>query len=97
MTNCCCKILAVFQRLFLFLARLVKDKNPDYLIKAFVKSRHKDKKLVIAGNNNADMGYVNYLHQLADGCTDVVFTGAVYGEEKEALLRNAYTFVFRQP
>lgn len=38
------------------------------------------------------MGYVNYLHQLADGCTDVVFTGAVYGEEKEALLRNAYTF-----
>lgn len=77
---------------FLFLARLVKDKNPDYLIKAFVKSRHKDKKLVIAGNNNADMGYVNYLHQLADGCTDVVFTGAVYGEEKEALLRNAYTF-----
>lgn len=77
---------------FLFLARLVKDKNPDYLIKAFVKSRHRDKKLVIAGNNDADMEYVNHLHQLADGCTDVVFTGAVYGEEKEALLRNAYTF-----
>lgn len=77
---------------FLFLARLVKDKNPDYLIKAFVKSRHRDKKLVIAGNNDADMEYVNYLHQLADGCTDVIFTGAVYGEVKEALLRNAYTF-----
>ena len=77
---------------FLFLARLVKDKNPDYLIKAFVKSRHQDKKLVIAGNNDADIKYVNYLYQLAKDCTDVVFTGAVYGEEKEALLRNAYSF-----
>lgn len=77
---------------FLFLARLVKDKNPDFLIRAFVKSQYQDKKLVIAGNNDADMEYVNHLHQLADGCDDVVFTGAVYGDEKEALLRNAYTF-----
>lgn len=43
------------------------------------------------------MGYVNYLHQLADGCTDVVFTGAVYGEEKKHCYAMLTLFVFRQP
>ena len=34
---------------FLFLGRLVQEKNPDFLIKGYIKSGIKSKKLVIAG------------------------------------------------
>lgn len=77
---------------FLFLGRLVKDKNVDYLITAYINSNYKDKFLVIAGSNNADKKYVENLHNLANGNSNVIFIGAVYGNDKEALLRNAYTF-----
>ena len=79
-------------RYFLFMGRLVQDKNPDYLIKAFIKAQLKDWKLVIAGSNDQKPDYVENLHKLADGCKDVVFTGAVYAEDKSRLLRDAYCF-----
>jgi len=44
---------------FLYLGRLVKDKNPDILIKAFIQSEITDKKLVIAGNNDSDPALLN--------------------------------------
>ena len=77
---------------FLFLARLVQDKNPDYLIKAFRKVRGDGYQLVIAGNNVSDPAYVHRLHELAEGCDDIIFTDAVYGRDKEALLRHAFMF-----
>ena len=85
---------------FLFLGRLVQDKNPDYLIKAFLKSHINDGieqddkhwKLVIAGSNDAMPQYVEYLKEVALCCNDVVFTGAVYSEDKSRLLRDAYCF-----
>jgi len=77
---------------FLFMGRLVQDKNPDYLIKAFKRSEHDGFKLVIAGSNDAMPEYVSSLHTLGEGREDVVFTGAVYGADKDALLRNAYIF-----
>lgn len=80
------------QGYFLFLARLVQDKNPDFLIKGFIASQHKELKLVIAGNNTADAEYVNSLHRIAEGNEDVIFTGAVYDKDKEELLRNAFVF-----
>ncbi len=80
------------QEYFLFLARLVQDKNPDYLIKAFIAANHKTKKLVVAGDNKADIEYVRYLHNLGKGCDEIIFTGAIYGEDKDTLLRNAYSF-----
>ena len=64
-------------KFFLFMGRLVQDKNPDYLIRAFIKARHE---------------YVKSLHDLGRGHADVVFTGAVYGAEKDELLRRAYAF-----
>lgn len=79
-------------RFFLFLGRLVQDKNPDYLIRAFMACRHEGYKLVIAGGNDALPDYVEGLHSLAKDCPDVVFTGPMYGEDKEQLLRNAYCF-----
>lgn len=80
------------KRFFLFMGRLVQDKNPDYLIKAFRKAKAKDYKLVIAGGNDAMPEYVEKLHKLGEGCEDVVFTGPVYGKDKAQLLKNAYCF-----
>lgn len=80
------------QKYYLFMARLVQDKNPDCLIKGFMKSKHNDMKLVIAGSNDADKNYVEKLHQLANGDNNIIFTGAIYGNEKDAILRNAYAF-----
>lgn len=80
------------KKYFLFMARLVQDKNPNFLIKGFKAANYGDMKLVIAGSNDADKEYVDYLHKLAEGNKDIVFTGAIYGEEKDTILRNAYTF-----
>ena len=77
---------------FLFMGRIVQDKNPDYLIRAFLASRHSGFKLVIAGGNDAMPEYVESLQDLAEDSQDVVFTGPVYGKDKEQLLRNAYCF-----
>ena len=80
------------RKFFLFMGRLVQDKNPDYLIRAFIRARHEGFKLVIAGSNDAMPEYVNSLHELGRGHDNVVFPGAVYGAEKDELLRNAYVF-----
>lgn len=77
---------------FLYLARLVQDKNPDYLIKAFNCWRPEGYKLVIAGNNPAAPGYVKELHDAAAGNEDIVFTDAIFGDDKVEILRNAYAF-----
>ena len=80
------------KKFFLFMGRLVQDKNPDYLIKAFIRTSLCGYKLVVAGGNDAMPEYVSYLHNLGGVCGDVVFTGPVYGEDKACLLRNAYCF-----
>ena len=80
------------KKFFLFMGRLVQDKNPDYLIRAFRKVCFAGYKLVIAGDNDTMPDYVSMLHSLGEGCDDVVFTGAVYGDDKAKLLQNAYCF-----
>ena len=80
------------EQYFLYLGRLVQDKNPDYLIKAFIAVGLEDKQLVIAGTNNAASEYVAELHRLAEGHKNIVFTGAVYGADKEKLLEQCYAF-----
>lgn len=77
---------------FLFLGRLVQDKNPDYLIKAFKLAKTNGYKLIIAGNNPSDPDYVDYLHKLGQGESDIIFTDAVYGEDKNSLLKYAFAF-----
>lgn len=77
---------------FLYMGRLVQDKNPDKLIRGFKAASHQSYKLVIAGSNDAMPQYVSFLHDLAAGEEDIVFTGAVYGADKDALLRGAYMF-----
>lgn len=89
---------------FLFMGRLVQDKNPDYLIRAFINANLNAQsgsakflneghwKLVIAGSNDAMPQYVEKLKTIAHDCDDVIFTGAVYGCDKARLLRDAYCF-----
>lgn len=54
------------------MGRLVQDKNPDYLIKAFKKIKNKGYKLVISGSNDVMPTYVDSLKQLAEDCKDIV-------------------------
>lgn len=77
---------------FLYLGRLVQDKNPDYLIRAYVKSGITDFKLVIAGANEAQPDYVDYLKSIAAVNSNIIFTGAVYGSDKERLLSDCTAF-----
>lgn len=77
---------------FLYLGRLVQDKNPDVLIEAYIRSGITDKKLVVAGDNPADRAYVEKLRALAGEHPGILFTGAVYGQVKEALLKGCYAF-----
>lgn len=77
---------------FLYLGRLVQDKNPDYLIKAFLKSGISDKYLVIAGDNDSMPKYVEYLHELASDNKNIIFTGAVYDDDKNQLLKSCFAF-----
>lgn len=77
---------------FLYLGRLVQDKNPDVLIEAYIQSGITNRRLVIAGTNPADPAYVDKLHRLAAGHPGILFTGAVYGPQKEGLLKACYAF-----
>ena len=77
---------------YLYLGRLVQDKNPDFLIKAYLASGVKDRKLVIAGSNDQEPTYVDYLRRMAQGNENIVFTGAVYGDDKETLMKHCAAF-----
>lgn len=77
---------------FLYLGRLVQDKNPDVLIQAFLKINPPNHKLVIAGDNPANPKYVAHLKYLAQDCKNIVFPGAVSGNLKNALLKNALAY-----
>jgi len=72
------------QRIILYLARIHKIKSPDLLAKAFscLLSKVSDIQLVFVG---PDDGYLSALKKLVKelGVADkVLFTGALYGEEK---------------
>lgn len=77
---------------FLFLGRLVQEKNPDYLIRAYMRSNIHNLKLVIAGGNDVQNEYVEYLKRLARNDLNIIFTGPVYGDDKNFLLKECYAF-----
>ncbi len=74
----------------LFLGRLVPEKGIHYLIDAY-KQLSTDKKLVIAGGSSDSQEYANSLKDKAS--KNVIFTGAVDGEELRELFSNAYVYV----
>ncbi|MGH9561419.1 MAG: glycosyltransferase, partial [Terracidiphilus sp.] len=80
----------------LFLSRLIPRKGADILIDAFARSCPAGR-LVIAGPEG-EAGYLDYLLAYAkrSGAADrVIFTGAIYGEDKAAALADADVFVLQ--
>jgi glycosyltransferase involved in cell wall biosynthesis len=77
-------------RYVLLLSRLDPKKGTEILIDAFKALTDRSWRLVIAGDG--PRGYVSSLNHRAAG-TEIIFTGWVDGEQKEALLRDAALFV----
>jgi glycosyltransferase involved in cell wall biosynthesis len=76
----------------LFVGRLVPEKAPDLLVRAF-RAMPGDLRLVIAGGSSFTDDYVAALEREAAGDRRVIMAGYVYGEEKDELYANAAAFV----
>ena len=76
----------------LFVGRLVPEKRPDLLLKAFA-GLDTDKKLVIVGGSSYTDDYVEELRRLAEQDPRVIMPGYVYGAELDELFSNAAGFV----
>lgn len=78
----------------LYLGRLVPEKGAHYLIEAFREAAPGDMKLLLAGGSSHSDSYLEELKRAASGDPRIVFTGPLYGEEKDEALSNAGLFVF---
>jgi glycosyltransferase involved in cell wall biosynthesis len=77
-----------------FIARLVKHKNAHILIQAYQQMARKyGKKLVIVGSSSYTKDYEKYLHNLADGDKNIIFTGHQSGRTLKQLFANAAVYV----
>ncbi|AGY56522.1 glycosyltransferase family 4 protein [Gloeobacter kilaueensis] len=80
-------------RYVIFLGRLVPEKCPDLLIRAFRSLAPAGWKLAIVGGSSDTDRYSQELTQLAAADPAVVFTGRLQGVELGEVLRNAGLFV----
>lgn len=76
----------------LTVSRLVKHKGIHTLIKAYQKIKT-DKKLVIVGSGAKTNAYVEKIHALAAGNSNIVFIEQQSGKNLETLFKNAGLFV----
>jgi len=75
----------------LYLGRIVPEKGAHYLIPAF-RELDTGMKLAIVGDARHAEGYLDEVKRLAGDDERIVFTGPLYGEEKEEAFSNAYLF-----
>lgn len=75
----------------LYLSRIVPEKGCHYLVEAFRKL-DTDMKLAIVGDSRHAGEYLDRVKKIAGDDPRIVFTGALYGEEKEEAYSNAYVF-----
>ncbi len=76
----------------LFVGRLVPEKAPDLLVRAFAGIAG-DRRLVLAGGSSFSDDYVKQVHRLAEQDPRIVLPGYVFGEDLTALYRHAAAFV----
>jgi glycosyltransferase involved in cell wall biosynthesis len=76
----------------LSLGRLVPEKGAHHLIEAF-RLLDTDLKLVVAGGSSHSDGYESHLRGLAGEDPRIVFTGPLYGPDKDEAFSNARLFV----
>lgn len=84
-----------YTKTVLFLGRIDPKKGVDILISAFGKSFNQGWKLVIAGPTWSS-DYVKRLQQLAAECipdSQVVFTGPIFGVDKDKLIKHSWVMV----
>ncbi|MGF1512194.1 MAG: glycosyltransferase family 4 protein [Elainellaceae cyanobacterium] len=81
------------KRYIAFLGRLVPEKCPDLLIRAFQKLQQDDWSLVVIGNNQDSSEFSKQLSQMAANQPNIVFTGELRGKRLSELMRNAGLFV----
>lgn len=79
-------------RYLLFVGRLVPEKAPDLLIRAF-RLVPADQRLVLVGGSSFTDGYAAQLRRLTADDPRVVLTGYLYGSELRALYEHAAAFV----
>ncbi|HUR11418.1 MAG TPA: glycosyltransferase family 4 protein [Flavitalea sp.] len=75
---------------YLFVGRFIPDKGLHYLIPAFQKA-NTNRKLVLVGGCPNPSPYEKQLHEAASD--KIVFTGFVYGDDVNRLMRGAYCYI----
>lgn len=78
---------------FLFLGRLVPEKRPDLLLRAFQQLKQSDWKLVLAGGDSDTTEYISELFNLTSNNPNVVFAGELKGSQLAEMVRGAGMFV----
>jgi len=85
---------------FLFVARLIPDKQAHTLVDAYTLARKerpdlfKHKPLVIVGSGSSTDKYVDWMYRKVAGLSGVLMVGAQYGETLRALQAHAFAHVF---
>ncbi|NEQ68718.1 MAG: glycosyltransferase family 4 protein [Symploca sp. SIO2D2] len=77
----------------MFMGRLVPEKQPHVLIKAFQTLKPKGLKLVVVGGTSDTGKYTSELVELAAGNPDIVFTDELHGPRLAEILRHGKLFV----
>ncbi|HEY9675750.1 MAG TPA: glycosyltransferase family 4 protein [Waterburya sp.] len=80
-------------RYILFLGRLVPEKCPDLLIKAFQTLQASGWKLVLVGGTSDTGEYTSQLIEMAANSTDIIFTGELKGARLAEIIRGSGLFV----
>lgn len=81
------------QKYFLFLGRLVPEKRPDLLIKAFQQLQPEGWKLVLTGGSSDTEKYGSNLKKLTGDNPSIIFTGELQGKCLAEIVRGAGLFV----
>lgn len=81
------------QQYLIFVGRLVPEKCPDLLIRAFNELQVSGWKLVFVGGNSDTSAYTLELFEQARNNPNIVFTGELVGAKLAEVVRNAGLFV----
>jgi glycosyltransferase involved in cell wall biosynthesis len=81
------------KRYILFLGRLVPEKRPDLLIKAFRSLQPLGWKLVLVGGDSYTSSFITQLRELSAQDPNILFTGELRGSRLAEVVRGAGLFV----